>query len=58
MLNYNRSAIKVKGMYDTTGTLNNFFLRIGWQLEWLPNGFVIKGNIKYSLTLVIVTAIT
>lgn len=45
-------------MYDTTGTLNNFFLRIGWQLEWLPNGFVIKGNIKYSLTLVIVTAIT
>lgn len=47
-----------KARVTSTNTSNKFFLRIGQQLEWMPNGFVMKDDIKYSLTLLIVTAIT
>lgn len=32
----------------STGTSNNFFLRVGWLLERVPNGFIMKRDMKYS----------
>lgn len=47
-----------KAHMTSTNTSNNFFFETRKQLEWMPNGFVMKGDIKYNLILLIVIAIT
>lgn len=42
----------------SAGTSNNFFLRAGWLLERVPNGFIMKRDMKYSHGNLVMTANT
>lgn len=32
----------------STGTSNNSFLQVDWLLDWMPNGFIMKGDVRQS----------